>query len=254
MLMSSFLVNVINTPLVENSDENAKYRDEERPCPTCRGIVSKHKIFSRRAFEPSDEEIGIAGGVAEQLIDVKLKPVPGRTLRKRKPAKRILDSDVEDDDDFDNDLSDFIVESGEDEEEKDARRALKKRLGKRRAIVLSDDEMDFDDDVICGANPDVYIPPEQIKLMPKFLPSTKMKVSHVICYTLAAPDLTCQRMMELLRTWAEEHPDEKVCNFRSLREHLEPQIISKTLIISQWTQCLRLVSDYLTENGFLHVK
>ncbi|KAI0938712.1 hypothetical protein AcV5_000330 [Taiwanofungus camphoratus] len=213
------IINVINTPLVENSDENAKYRDEERPCPTCRGIVSKHKIFSRRAFEPSDEEIGIAGGVAEQLIDVKLKPVPGRTLRKRKPAKRTLDSDVEGDDDFDDDLSDFIVESGEDEEEKDARRALKKRLGKRRAIVLSDNEMDFDDDVICGANPDVYIPPEQIKLMPKFLPSTKMK-----------------RMMELVRTWAEEHPDEK------------------TLIISQWTQCLQLVSDYLTENGFLHVK
>jgi len=45
-----------------------------------------------------------------------------------------------------------------------------------------------------------------------------------------------KRMMESLTSWAKDHPDEK------------------TLIISQWTQCLQLVSDYLTENGFLHVK
>jgi len=28
----------------------------------------------------------------------------------------------------------------------------------------------------------------------------------------------------------------------------------QTLIISQWTQCLQLVSEYLAENGIEHVK
>ena len=28
----------------------------------------------------------------------------------------------------------------------------------------------------------------------------------------------------------------------------------QTLIISQWTGCLSLVSDYLTEKGIVHVK
>ena len=43
-------------------------------------------------------------------------------------------------------------------------------------------------------------------------------------------------MMDCLLGWAPEHPDEKV------------------LIISQWTQGLDLVSTYLIEKGFAHVK
>lgn len=89
------------------------------------------------------------------------------------------ENEVSEDDDDDDDLSDFIVHSDEDEEEKDARRALKKRLtnGKRstRQIILdSDDEAD----VIHGARPTFEGTPEQIALMPKFLPSTKMKVCN----------------------------------------------------------------------------
>lgn len=55
--------------------------------------------------------------------------------------------------------------------------------------------------------------------MPKFLPSTKMK-----------------HMMASLKQWEEECPDEK------------------TLVVSQWTQCLDLVSNYLLENHIGHVK
>jgi SNF2 family DNA or RNA helicase len=60
-------------------------------------------------------------------------------------------------------------------------------------------------------------------------------------------------MMESLRTWAETHPDEKVC---LPLLSIIPLIVFlyQTLVVSQWTQCLQLVSDYLTENGFLHVK
>ena len=43
-------------------------------------------------------------------------------------------------------------------------------------------------------------------------------------------------MMDTIKQWAESNPDEKV------------------LVISQWTSCLQLVSDYLTENKILHVK
>jgi len=77
-------------------------------------------------------------------------------------------------------MSDFIVESDEDEEEKDARRALKKRLGKKRANVIfdSDDEPDTPEEkeVLFGVRKRKDISPEALKLMPRFLPSSKMKV------------------------------------------------------------------------------
>lgn len=148
----------------------------------------KHKLFSRSAFEPSDKDLGTAdgadgsieGGASAVLVDDFAEvehPKPGSTFRKRKLQKKSAYDSDEEEEEGDDDLSDFVVEDDEDEEEKDARLALRKRLGKRRAIILSDDEMDIDDDVICGAKPDVEIPPEQVKLMPRFLPSTKMKVS-----------------------------------------------------------------------------
>ncbi|KZT10363.1 uncharacterized protein LAESUDRAFT_755872 [Laetiporus sulphureus 93-53] len=201
------MTNIFNTEPIDNGDEN--------------------KLFSRAAFEPCDDDIdGGPADYTDESFDLSAmfdaRPKLGRTLRNRKPQKRRVydsedDSEHEDEDDG---LSDFIVEDDEDKKEKCARHARKKRLGKRRVVVLSsEDELDVEDDVICGAKPDIEVPPEQIKLMPRFLPSTKMK-----------------HMMETLKAWAEAHLDEK------------------TLIISQWTHCLQLVSDYLSENGFLHVK
>lgn len=176
----------------EDGDGAARYKPDERPCPTCRGIISPDKIFSRTAFEPSDEELSgnvkpkdeVDGDGDVKMIDVGAEVVkPGRVVRKRKVrARRVLDSDEEEEeDDDDDDLSDFIVNSDEDEEEKDAARALKRRLqskgkGKARArhtIVISDDE---DDDIIFGAKPDYPAGLEGVKVMDKFLPSTKMKV------------------------------------------------------------------------------
>lgn len=128
-----------------------------------------------------DSESGYVSGTSETCF------VPKKTLRKRK-RKLMYDSESEDSDDDDDDMSDFIVESDEDEEEKDARRARKTRLGKKRAKLLldSDEEMEYAD-VICGAKPDyVDIPLEEIKLMPRFLPSTKMKV-RICCMTGLLP-------------------------------------------------------------------
>ncbi|PCH44932.1 hypothetical protein WOLCODRAFT_145249 [Wolfiporia cocos MD-104 SS10] len=225
------ITNVFNSEPIENGDEPVKYRVDECPCPACRGVITKHKLFLLKAFEPSDDMLGASGasGSSEEAevhdLDDSFaqdeRPLLGRTLRKRKcRQRRVYDLEDEQDEDYDDDLSDFIVQDGEDEEEKNARHALKKRLGKRRAIVLSDEE-DVDEDIICGVRPDPPrdLSPEQVKMLPRFLPSTKMKY-----------------MMERLRDSAEKHPGEK------------------TLVISQWTQCLDLVSDYLTENKFVHVK
>ncbi|KAG6840996.1 hypothetical protein C0991_002776 [Blastosporella zonata] len=196
--------------------------------PSCRSAVCAEKLFSRAAFLPSDVELisDTADG------DVKVEGVDTSRGLKGKGKRRagcqdighstaVSDySDAESFDD-DDDMSDFIVEDNdEDEEEKDARRILRKRLGKRKASVIldSDDEGTPEErEVLFG----YMIPksPKDIKLMPKFLASTKMKY-----------------MMERLYKLLAERPDEK------------------TLIVSQWTGCLSLVSEYLTEKGVIHVK
>ena len=179
---------------------------------------------------------------------------PRRSVRKKRLARRIADSDddegeavdadvdddVEDDDEeyYDSDLSDFIVQDDEDEEEKDARKAFKKqtrgRMSRRR--IESDDE---DDDI------EVVIDPKQkkkmvnkgpIKVLSKMLPSTKMKVRVFVTYFHTFILTSLKRMMEDLLQWAKDHPDEK------------------TIVVSQWTQCLDLVSNYLVTKDFVHVR
>lgn len=77
--------------------------------------------------------------------------------------------------DDDDDLSDFIVQSDEDENEKDESRALKKRLGKQRVHVVldSEDEMDTPEEkeVLLGVDAS-----NKAFEHLRFLPSSKMKV------------------------------------------------------------------------------
>ncbi|KAJ6590535.1 SNF2 superfamily protein [Mycena vulgaris] len=243
------LHDVLQTPLPDQAGngEAPKYKADERPCPACRSAICSEKLFPSAAFAPSDKELqGDGNGDSDiEMLDAEpAKPAPKGKGKAKAKAKRptrksaarkfvVLDSsDAEvdeemasEDDAGDSDLSDFIVESDEDEDEKDARRNLKKRIGKRRAIILDSDDEDevVNDDtpeekeVLFGAKP--KLSKEAIKLMPRFLPSKKMK-----------------HMMEILQKLAEDHPDEK------------------TLIISQWTGCLTIVSAYLTECGIVHVK
>ncbi|TFY57616.1 hypothetical protein EVG20_g8474 [Dentipellis fragilis] len=249
--------NVLNMPHVEDVNDQRKYRAHERPCPTCRSAVSADKLFSRAAFEPTDEDLEAATNATHpsQYIKVdssdvemlgneseedtpyvgkgKARARPVRAARK-KPRRKTYDSEDDSEHaDLDDDLSDFIVGSDEDEEEKTARRSTRKRVSKKRAIVLDSDD---EESVVFGLPKKQPVKQEaqaepsgsgeakgkakgKVQLMSKFLPSTKMK-----------------HMMELLQQWAKTHPDEK------------------TLVISQWTQCLQLVSDYLIENGIAHVK
>ncbi|PFH46796.1 hypothetical protein AMATHDRAFT_7394 [Amanita thiersii Skay4041] len=174
---------------VEASDES---KPNERPCPVCRTSISRAKLFSRSIFEKFDEE----------------------------DTTQPLDEEEEEDDDGSSSLDGFIVPDDEDEEEYTQRRR-KTRQQKKKVVVESDDE-EIDESiegVVFGAKPKTEPSEGPIQLMPRFLPSTKMKY-----------------MMEELKRLLREKPDEKV------------------MVISQWTSCLSLVSDYLTDHNMLHVK
>jgi hypothetical protein len=174
--------------------------------PSCRTAICKAKLFSRKAFEPTDAEL-VKGEDKPIAIDVDdsdvempavseiSKPPQGKGKGKAKAKKRtagfsrVLDSEEEEEEEedaYDSDMSDFIVQSDEDEEEKNGRLKIKKRLGKRRAIVVDSEDEDCEEDVIFGAKPDKSVPKDEIKLMPRFLPSTKMKVSIILLRLFAS--------------------------------------------------------------------
>jgi hypothetical protein len=111
--------------------------------------------------------------------------------------------DDSEDEDLDDDIEDFIADDDEDEEEADARRALKAKskakdkgkgtVKRGRAIVLdSEDEWEAEEaEVVFGRKKDEKpLTEEQLKFMPKFLPSTKMKVGAVRAFSSAR----CQRL------------------------------------------------------------
>ncbi|KAL0578872.1 hypothetical protein V5O48_003105, partial [Marasmius crinis-equi] len=275
------ITNVLNNPYVEVADNPTRYNPDERPCPACRAPIHANKLFSRVAFEPTDQDLfppekpddaepeimevdevvkpkkRTTKGKAKKVAKKVKKPVlaqgpygvidvdafdtepeddgsssaprrssgPGTTT----PLVYISDSEDEEEDEYedgsDDSMDDFIVQSDEDEEEKDARREQKKKLGKRKTLVVLDSDEEMDDtpeekEVIFGSKKKKERKtPEEIKLMPRFLPSTKMKW-----------------MMEEIQRLFRERPDEKI------------------LIISQWTGCLSLISDYLSEYDVRHVK
>ncbi|KAF8632872.1 hypothetical protein AX17_004720 [Amanita inopinata Kibby_2008] len=178
------IVDVLNTPAAEGPDETRRYKENERPCPACRSPISRNKLFSRAAFESDGDE-------ATQTGHLKAKHE---------------DSDEDD-------LDDFIVSDSEE------RCTPLKRLFKKKTCEDQESLADEDADVLLGASSEATRSETPIKLMPRFLPSTKMKY-----------------MMEQIRKTHKEKPDEKI------------------LIVSQWTSCLSLVSDYLAEWDISYVK
>ena len=94
-----------------------------------------------------------------------------------RPKRLAFRSKVQVESDEDEDMSDFIVESDEDEDEKDARRAVKLRLRKKRVNIIldSDDDTPEEKAVLFGIRKE-ELSPETVQLLPRFLPSSKMKV------------------------------------------------------------------------------
>jgi hypothetical protein len=164
--------------------------------PSQRSDASREKLFSRAAFEPSEKDLHPEA--QDDIVDEDAPPTraqkgKGKAKKPSRAHRLFSDSDdemgddtvtgPEDDyvqDDDDDDISDFIVHSDEDEEEKDVRRALKMRLRKKRNNIIldSDDEPEMPEErgLIFGIRKKVPLSEEAIKLLPRFLPSTKMKV------------------------------------------------------------------------------
>ncbi|KAF8828141.1 hypothetical protein HHX47_DHR4000954 [Lentinula edodes] len=204
---------VFNAPFVVPANEVGEHQVTERPCPACRTPISKELLFEQAAFMPTDEELKEAGGQGEDSdiemddVDVTISKGKGRakvtSSRSGRKVKRSLvfhdfidvdasetDGENEYDDD---DMSDFIVESDDDEEEREVRKALKKCLGKRKARVILDsdeEESDEEKEVIFGKSNVKKLSPEAIKLLPRFLPSTKMKymMEHIRQLFLDRPE------------------------------------------------------------------
>ncbi|KAJ2936849.1 hypothetical protein H1R20_g266, partial [Candolleomyces eurysporus] len=223
------IMDVLSNPIADPVDE-ARVNKDERPCPVCRGPVIEKHLFKRSAFEPTEKELNPDATSDsdeppdESDMDVDDIQASRKGKARAKKAKRGAYRGMDDDEyDEDDDLSDFIVNDDEDEDEKDARRALKLKQKKRRANVVldSDEEMEQPEvqAVVFGVKSKKQLEREALEKMPRFLPSTKMKY-----------------MMELIQKISRERPEEKI------------------LIISQWTSCLSLVSDYLAEKGIIHVK
>ena len=143
--------------------------------------------------ESTGDNVDMDDDFSEVPTDVKGKgKAPARRVlpRRRSRPVSIVDSSDEESKNADDDVSDFIVDDDEDEEEADARIALKQsaRRAAKRAVVLSDDE--DDNAVIYGAKPADPAPnaiPEKVKMMSRFLPSTKMKVHLFFALSFFGP-------------------------------------------------------------------
>lgn len=192
------IVNVLNGPCVVDEENPKKYKGNERPCrfsvshcgtlhsddflgPSCRSAISADRIFVREAFEPQEDDLAEAGlsrckvdtscNILDVFEDMRYDPKGKGKAKKRLRKKRsTYDSDCDDDD-----LSDFIVEDGEDEDEKDARHELK-RLKRKRMIVESDDDIEEDERETVLGHKKPEVATAEVKIMSRFLPSTKMKV------------------------------------------------------------------------------
>jgi hypothetical protein len=182
--------------------------------PSCRGTLDKDRLFKRSAFEPTDKElfgsseedassdVEMADGTVDSKYNVKKRTGKGKAkpkTRGKKVKRAIFDddedetidvdaSDNDDDEDYEeeeDDMADFIVDDDEDDEEyMDNKKAQKTAgLGRRKAQIIldSDDEVDEtpeEKEAVFGRKKkvDENLTPEQVKLLPKFLPSTKMMV------------------------------------------------------------------------------
>ncbi|KAJ3868041.1 SNF2 superfamily protein [Lentinula novae-zelandiae] len=216
---------VFNAPFVVPANEAGEHQVTERPCPSCRTPISKELLFEQAAFMPTDEELKEAGGEGEDSdiemddVDVSISKGKGRAKETSSRASRkvkrslfshdVIDVDASDTDDEneydDDDMSDFIVECDDDEEEQEVRKALKKCLGKPKARVILDsdeEESDEEKEVIFGKSNIKKLSPEAIKLLPRFLPSTKMKY-----------------MMEHIRRLFLDRPEEKASPPDCLQEN-----------------------------------
>lgn len=210
----------------------------------CRQTISLVKLFARKAFEPTDEELGVSSDLDAFNINWEVDTATGegrykaQATAKRKARK----SDPIDDG---SDLDDFIVDDDEPIDNRSYKSKPKRASrGKSRQIIISDDEdeedkkedrdtyinSDEDDDI-----EDIEIATKKSKAKQKISrkgviqsdseeeatisrPSRSSRVDVVNKPTMIAsfmPSTKMQYMMKKLLEVAETHPDDKVKRLRS---------------------------------------
>ncbi|KAG6879839.1 hypothetical protein C0992_010797 [Termitomyces sp. T32_za158] len=190
------ILDVLNTPPAVNPNEPNRYKVNERPCPTCRGALCAEKLFPRRAFLPSDAELSSDDVKVEDDV-ISDREGKGRVNARPEWLRENASSKYYNDDD----------------DEKDTQWLLKKGFGHRNALVVldsDDEETPEEREVIFGMG--FYRSAEAIKLIPKFVASTKMKY-----------------MMERLSTLFEEHPDEKAIEAQSFDRYVPNQVVKRQI-------------------------
>lgn len=187
IIIAECITNVLNAPSVEDANDQGRgMKADERPCPSCRGPISKTKLFNIAAFETQidqDADLDDSDNDSDLPDATTFARKKGKKRSKGKgKGKMVVESD--------DDMSDFIVNSDEDEDEKDRKRAEKGKLkgkekgkAKAKAEILSDD--DYEEDIkpafskynartsfISKAEKDKLL--EITERLDKFLPSTKV--------------------------------------------------------------------------------
>ncbi|KIY70851.1 hypothetical protein CYLTODRAFT_419390 [Cylindrobasidium torrendii FP15055 ss-10] len=228
-------------PMPHVEEDRPRLKDSERPCPKCFQPVSQDALFDRAIFEPSDADLNAKSKTvvfkSKSKRKGKGKGKPNVRARSESEGEDLGDDEVEeisDDEDDGEDMDDFIAPDDEDPEadyqprksrkaavDDDDAPAPGKSSRRKQFIVLDSDDEEEDPEVkevVFGKKKKpVNESPDEPQF--SFLASTKLKY-----------------MMSQLHKLFDEKPDEKI------------------IILSQWTSCLDLVSEYLTDKNITHVK
>lgn len=263
MFCKDCIVAHVNKP---RGEEDAKFAAHERGCPLCRQTISTSKLFARKAFEPTDKELGVSSDLDAFNIDWEIDAKTGegrykaRAIGKRKGR---MSGRV----DTGSDLENFIVDDDEPLDNRSYQsRPKRNSRGKSRNAIISDEEDEEDEqdnnDAYRSSDEDDDI--EDIEIATKRLdfknktsakrkgviesesegekPSSRVtkhtKIDLINAPAMMSsflPSTKMQYMMKKLLEVAESHPDDK------------------TMVVSQWTSALDLCSDYLNENNIRHV-
>ncbi|KAH8916078.1 hypothetical protein BT69DRAFT_1270851 [Atractiella rhizophila] len=201
-------------PMNDLNDRIApQYAEEERACPTCRGPICRQRTYNIEAFEPSRDDMLGA-----------------------KRLKTLLFNEEDSDSDDDGSLKDFIVD-GNESSDVEWRPKLENN-GKgvvKKPIIIDEIKMEINDEAeVDGAVFVKKMSSQEGKPVVE-LKGDKEIMKMVQNFDKMIPSTKMTWMLNTIKSWRATDPDDKV------------------VVISQWTSCLDILANYLSENNIRHV-
>ncbi|KAH8921011.1 hypothetical protein BT69DRAFT_1351971 [Atractiella rhizophila] len=201
-------------PMNDLNDRIApQYAEEERACPTCRGPICRQRTYNIEAFEPSRDDMLGA-----------------------KRLKTLLFNEEDSDSDDDGSLKDFNVH-GNESSDVEWRPKLENN-GKgvvKKPIIIDEIKMEINDEAeVDGAVFVKKMSSQEGKPVVK-LKGDKEIMKMVQNFDKMIPSTKMTWMLNTIKSWRATDPDDKV------------------VVISQWTSCLDILANYLSENNIRHV-